>query len=231
MGRFNNVTLGQYYMQDLGVALESKKIGLPKVQTKSVSIPLRDGNLDLTNVLSDKIHYGNRAIVMNMNCATPFPIEIMSDAANKLHGQKVHITFDDDAWYYYEGRLDMSDYDLNRKGGEFEITADCEPFKYCVQTSAEDWLWDPFDFEEGYINEFSNVFIQGSDTFILIADEKISYATIKTDAAISITYGSKTVNVSAGTTTLYDFEFKAGENTITITGTATVTITYRGKRL
>lgn len=231
MGRFNNVTLGEYYMQDLGLALASKKIGLPSVQTKYVAIPLRDGDLDFTNVLSDKAHYGNRDISMNMNSPLPFPTNVMSNVANRLHGQKVHITFDDDAWYYYIGRLDMKSFTENRKGGEYEIEANCEPFKYCIQTSAEDWLWDSFDFEDGYINEFNNVSISGSETLILIADEQISYATITTDAAITLTFGSKTVNVSAGTSTLYDFEFVPGENEITITGTATVTITYRGKRL
>lgn len=231
MGRFNNVTLGEYYMQDLGLALASKKIGLPSVQTKSVAIPLRDGDLDLTNVLSDKVHYGNRDISMNMNSPLPFSTNVMSNVANRLHGQKVHITFDDDAWYYYIGRLDMKSFTENRKGGEYEIEANCEPFKYCIQTSAEDWLWDPFDFEDGYINEFKNVSISGSETLILIADEQVSYATITTNAAITVTFGTKTVNVLAGTTTLYDFEFVPGENEITITGTATVTITYRGKRL
>ena len=83
MGRFKNVTLGEHYMQDFGMALESKDIGLPSVQTKYVSIPLADGDLDLTTVLSNRIHYGNRNIRMNFNSVTDYPGKKMSDVANQ----------------------------------------------------------------------------------------------------------------------------------------------------
>lgn len=231
MGRFLNVTLGDYYMQDLGLMLESKSIGLPSVQAKSVAIPLRDGDLDLTNVLSNRVHYGNRKIKMNLNCVTNYPGEKMSDVANKLHGQKVHIIFDDDLYYFYNGRLDMSSFQENRKGGEYVIDANCDPFKYTVQSSAEDWLWDTFDFENGYINELKNIVVSTSETIFLIADEQLSYASITTDAQVTVTYNGKSVTCGIGTTTLYDFEFVPGENLITITGNATITITYRGARL
>ena len=231
MGRFLNVTLGDYYMQDLGLMLESKSIGLPSVQTKSVAIPLRDGDLDLTNVLSNRVHYGNRKIKMNLNCVTDYPGEKMSDVANKLHGQKVHIIFDDDLNYFYNGRLDMSSFQENRKGGEYTIEANCEPFKQTILSSADDWLWDPFDFEDGYINEAKDIVVSGSETVTLIADEQLSYASITTNAQVTVTYGSKSVVCGAGITMLYDFEFEPGENTITITGNATITITYRGARL
>ena len=231
MGRFNNVTLGDFYMQDFGLMLESKSIGLPSVQTKSVAIPLRDGDLDLTNVLSNRVHYGNRKIAMDFNCVTDYPGEKMSDVANKLHGQKVHIIFDDDLNYFYNGRLDMSSFKENRKGGEYVIDANCEPFKYTILSSADDWLWDPFDFEEGYINELKDIVVTNSAQLVLIADEQLSYASITTDAQVTVTYGTKSVVCAAGTTTLYDFEFEPGENTITITGNATITITYRGARL
>lgn len=231
MGRFLNVTLGDYYMQDLGLMLESKSIGLPSVQTKSVAIPLRDGDLDLTNVLSNRVHYGNRKIKMNLNCVTNYPGEKMSDVANNLHGQKVHIIFDDDLYYFYNGRLDMSSFQENRKGGEYVIDANCDPFKYTVQSSAEDWLWDTFDFENGYINELKNIVVSTSETISLIADEQLSYASITTDTQVTVTYDGKSVTCGIGTTTLYDFEFVPGENLITITGNATITITYRGARL
>lgn len=231
MGRFNNVTLGDYYMQDLGLALESKDIGLPSVQTKSVSIPLRDGDLDLTDVLSNRVHYGNRKIKMNLNCVTDYPGEKMSDVANKLHGQRARIIFDDDLSFFYDGRLDMKSFKENRKGGEYVIEADCKPFKYTILSSADDWLWDPFDFDEDYINELANIVVTTSKAITLIADKQVSYASITTDAQVTVTYGSKSVVCGIGTTTLYDFEFEPGENIITITGNATVTITYRGARL
>lgn len=231
MGRFKNVTLGEHYMQDFGMALESKDIGLPSVQTKYVSIPLVDGDLDLTKVLSNRVHYGNRKIRMNFNSVTDYPGKKMSDVANQLHGQRVHIIFDDDLYYYYDGRLDMSSFKENRLGGEYVIDANCDPFKYQIQSSAEEWLWDPFDFENGYINELKDIVVSTSETISLIADERLSYASITTDAQVTVTYDGKSVTCGIGTTTLYDFEFVPGVNLITITGNATITITYRGARL
>ena len=231
MGRFKNVTLGEHYMQDFGMALESKDIGLPSVQTKYVSIPLVDGDLDLTKVLSNRVHYGNRKIRMNFNSVTDYPGKRMSDVANQLHGQRVHIIFDDDLYYYYNGRLDMSSFKENRLGGEYVIDANCDPFKYQIQSSAEEWLWDPFDFENGIINELKDIVVSTSETISLIADEQLSYASITTDAQVTVTYDGKSVTCGIGTTTLYDFEFVPGVNLITITGNATITITYRGARL
>lgn len=231
MGRFNNVTLGEYYMQDLGLALASKEIGLPSIQTKYVPIPLRDGDLDLTDVLSDRVHYGNRDIKLNMNSIVMPPVTKMSEVANKLHGKKVHILFDDDPEWYYIGRLDMSSFKENRLGGEYVIKADCEPFKYSINSSGEPWLWDPFDFEEGYINELEDLAIDTSLTVTLIADEQLTYATITTDSQVTVIYNDISVVCAEGTTTLYEFEFEPGENEITIEGQATVTINYRGARL
>ena len=231
MGRFKNVTLGEHYMQDFGMALESKDIGLPSVQTKYVSIPLVDGDLDLTKVLSNRVHYGNRKIRMNFNSVTDYPGKRMSDVANQLHGQRVHIIFDDDLYYYYNGRLDMSSFKENRLGGEYVIDANCDPFKYQIQSSAEEWLWDPFDFENGIINELKDIVVSTSETISLIADEQLSYASITTNAQVTVTYDGKSVTCGIGTTTLYDFEFVPGVNLITITGNATITITYRGARL
>lgn len=231
MGRFNNVTLGDYYMQDLGLALASKEIGLPSIQTKYVSIPLRDGDLDLTDVLSDRVHYGNRDIKLNMNSIVMPPVIKMSEVANKLHGKKVHILFDDDPEWYYIGRLDMSSFKENRLGGEYVIKADCEPFKYSISSSGEPWLWDPFDFEEGYINELEDLVVDTSLTVTLIADEQLTYATITTDSQVTVTYNDISVVCAEGTTTLYEFDFEPGENEITIEGQATVTINYRGARL
>ena len=48
---------------------------------------------------------------------------------------------------------------------------------------------------------------------------------------MNVTYNNKTVTVGIGSTVLYDFEFREGENTITLTGNGTVTISYRGGRL
>ena len=231
MGRFNNVTIGDTYMQDEGFALASKTIGFPTVKTKSVSIPLRDGDLDLTDVLSNRPHYGNRELTLNMNSISRPKIAKMTELANLIHGQKAKIIFDDDLAYYYYGRLTLDKFKEYKLGGEYTVKADCDPFKYTIQDSADDWLWDPFDFDEGYINDLGSLTVDGTLSVTLIADEQLTYATITTDAAVTVTYNGTTVSCPIGSTTLYDFEFERGDNVITITGQATVSISYRGGKI
>ena len=231
MGGFNNVTIGGVKMSDMGLALENKEIGLPDIQTKQIQIPFRDGALDLTNVLSGRPHYGNRELKLNMNCIDPDKLSKMSSVANALHGQKARIIFDEDPNWFYWGRLDLSSFKENRLGGEYVIKADCDPFKYAITSSDEDWLWDPFSFEDGVIQEFSNIQNVGTKTYVLIADEMPTLAKITTSAQITVTYEGVAVIVYPGTTTLYEFQFAPGENEFTISGTATVSIDYRGGRL
>lgn len=231
MSGFKNVTIGGVHMSDMGLALANKEIGLPDIQTKQIQIPFRDGALDLTNVLSGRPHYGNRALTLNMNCIDPDKLQKMSSVANALHGQKARIIFDEDPEWFYYGRLDLSSFKENRLGGEYVILADCDPFKYSVTSSDEEWLWDPFSFIDGVIMEFSNIQNIGTNTYLLIANEMPTLAKITTDAQITVTYEGVAVIVYPGTTTLYEFQFAPGENEITISGNATVSIDYRGGRL
>jgi hypothetical protein len=156
---------------------------------------------------------------------------VYSDLQNFIHGKRFNVIFDEDASFFYVGRFEVAGYEVTNYGGKINLKGTCDPFKYSTVSSNEDWLWDPFDFEEGYINELSNLEIDGTKTIVLIGDEKVSYATVTTDSQMDITYNNVTVRVGVGTTTLYDFEFKQGDNEITITGQGTITIDYRGAKL
>lgn len=39
---------------------------------------------------------------------------------------------------------------------------ECDPYKYELTATDEDWLWDPFDFEEGVIKEYGNQNVDGT---------------------------------------------------------------------
>lgn len=206
-------------------------IGTPGVQTKYVQIPLRNGSLDLTEYLTGSPKYDDRAIKMKFMYQGFDDFEDkFSDIQNAFHGKKCKITFDRDPAYYYLGRLEVSNFSHMRYGGTFEIEGTCEPFKYQTSTG-DDWLWDPFDFEEGYINELSNIEIDTEADIVIVADEQLTYATVVSDAQFTVTYKSKSITITSGTTTLYDFEFEPGNNTLHFAGTGTISINYRGARL
>ena len=228
----NSVRIGEKDLYtDFDCILAHVSISAPTVRSKFVDVPLRNGKLDLTELLTDDVRYEDRDIKIDLKYIGESVMHKQSEIANYLHGQRMQINFDEDESYFYIGRFTGFTYDVTNYGGKIHLTGTCDPFKYTLISSLDDWLWDPFDFEEGYINELSNIVVNGSKTITLIADEKISYATIISDSQMDVTYDNVTVRVGVGTTTLYDFEFKQGDNVITLTGNGTVSIDYRGARL
>lgn len=228
----NSVRIGEKDLYtDFNCILAHVSIGAPSVQTKFVDVPLRNGALDLTQVLTDDVKYKDRPITIDLIYRGKDLMMTQSDIANYLHGKRFNIYLDEDASYFYVGRMELTSYEVTNYGGKIHLKGTCNPFKYSVNSSADDWLWDTFDFEEGYINDFQNLTINGTTSVVLIADEKLSYMTITSTAQMDVTYKNKTVRIGTGTTKLYDFELGEGENTITFAGTGTVTIDYRGARL
>ena len=215
-----------------GLILKHVSVEPPTVQTNFLEIPLRNGSIDLTEALTDAPRYNDRNVLIDVKYLGENLVQTHSKFLNDWHGKRIKILFDEDPNFYYIGRLSVGAYEVTRHGGTFSMTAQCEPFKYSATSSSEEWEWDPFDFEEGYLNEFKNLQISGSETIILIADENESIATVTTDAVMKFTFKEENITVPIGTTKLYfTLPFEKGENTITITGTGTVTIDYRGGRL
>lgn len=227
----NSVRIGEKDLYtDFDCILAHVSISAPTVRSKLVDVPLRNGKLDLTELLTDDVRYEDRDIKIDLKYIGESVMHKQSEIANYLHGQRMQINFDEDANYFYIGRFTGFTYDVTNYGGKIHLTGTCDPFKYTIQSSLDDWLWDPFDFEEGYINELSNIVVNGTKSITLIADKK-GYAKVISNAQMSVTYKNKTVVIGVGTTTLYDFEFEEGDNVLTFTGSGTISIDYRGGKL
>jgi len=224
--KFNDTDL----YEEFDCILAHLEIGVPSVKTKYVDIPLKNGSLDLTEVLTDDIKYDDRPINIRLLYQGNNLLMVYSDLQNFLHGKRFNVVFDEDISYFYVGRFEVAGYEVTNYGGKINIKGTCDPFKYTVISSNEDWLWDTFDFEEGYINEMSNIAVSGTTTVTLIADSG-GYAKITSDATMNVTFKNKTVTIPVGTTTMYDFEFTKGDNVLTFSGNGTISIDYRGGRL
>lgn len=228
------VTIGdKHTYHDWGLIMTSKAISPPAPQLNLVSIPLRDGSLDLTEALTGDVKYNNRVISINLamiDSRENWSARI-SEIQNYLHGQRQKIVFDDDKAFYYIGRVVVNEWTTDRSIGNVTLECTVEPYKYDILSSADDWLWDTFDFETGYITTASNVLVQGNETIVILGRKKKTYPTIIASESMQVTLDGTTYQLSSGTNKLYTMLLHEGENELIFTGNGMVTVEYRGGNL
>ena len=225
------VTFGdKHSFDDFGIYLTSKTINPPEPQTNTISVPLRDGSIDLTESLTNDVKYNDRKI--NMTFSVIHPMEQWSDKVseieNYLHGKRMKVVFDDDQNFYYMGRLKVNEWSSQKSIGKLVIECIADPYKYDVQG---DWLWDPFDFENDCISESENIIVSGSTSVVIVGKRKKTYPTITASAAMSVSYNGTTYNIIEGINKLYEMILDEGENTLTFNGSGSVLIEYTGGSL
>ena len=230
----NGVKIGNMHsFDDWGLILVSKQISTPEPQTNLVNVPMRDGSIDLTEVLTDDIKYNDRTITMLfeiMDSRTDWSAKT-SAIQNYLHGKRLQIVFDDDCAFYYVGRLKVNEWSPNKSTAQMQIEATVEPFKYDIVSSAVDWEWDMFDFEEGIINETGELIVNGSTTITLICRRKRMFPVFTVSEDMTVTFDGEIYNLKAGSQKVSDICLCEGENEVTLAGNGTVSIDYIGGSL
>lgn len=223
----------KHTFDDFGLILSSKTISEPEPKVTKISVPMRDGAIDLTEALSDDIRYEERAITLNFSVIDPINTWTakVTKIANYLHGQRMKLTFDDDSAFYYIGRVQINEFTSDKSIGRLVIEAIVDPYKYDQLGTNEPWLWNPFDFETGIINRALDITVAGTKDVVIISRRKRDYPKITASNAMTVTYQGKTYNLPQGTSTMYDILFEQGENTLTFNGNGVVTVIYRGADL
>lgn len=224
---------GKNSYSDFGLIMTSKTISAPEPQLKQVVVPGRNGLIDMSEVNTGDVRYNNRKIEITL-VTEKLPLEwssFVSELQNYFHGQNKRIIFDDDLAFYWYGRVSV-EFSNDGRIGMFQITADVNPFKYNITTSAEDWLWDPFDFEDGIINEFGNIVVDTTYTAKIVCTGKVQTPIITVSSPmIAILDEGIPVQLDAGQNVVYEFVLDAGEHEITFVGDGTASINYVGGSL
>lgn len=122
---------GLHSFRDLGLILTGKEIGAPTVKVSSIDIPGGDGVIDLTEYFGG-VKYGNRRLSFEFSTILPQRdfMEQFASVQNALHGQKMQISLDADAEWYYTGRVSVSPWKSEKNIGKITIDCDCDPYKY-----------------------------------------------------------------------------------------------------
>ncbi len=152
-------------LSDWGLAVGNNDyIGDPVQETNYINIPGASAMLDLSEVITGrpvfkyrpiKVLLGGRKKRLNWDA-------IISQYRNEIEGQVVRLTFSNDMNFFWRGRVNITNFNRVRELGQFTLAIpQAEPYKYDIFTSEDEWLWDPFDFEQGVIRyigpvEFNN---------------------------------------------------------------------------
>ena len=227
------VTIGEKHsFNDWGIILSSKVISPPEPQINKIDVPLRDGSIDLTEALTDDIKFKDRTITLNFTVTDRVTWTAkVSEIENYLHGKKMKIVFDDDLAFYYFGRVSVNKWATNKSIGNLVIECTVEPFKYDMVSSAVDWEWDIFDFENSIINEMGELIVNGETTISLICRRKRMFPIFTASGPMTVKFDDETFHLSAGEQKVYGIFLREGVNELIFNGSGTVSIDYIGGSL
>lgn len=223
---------GVHSYDDLGLAISSVKITPPKPKTYRISVAAADGDIDITEALTGgDVKYERRTITIEFEMLGDDRQihDKYSQVMNAVHGREFpEIVFDDDGQYYYTGRVSATALDSEPLKGIITVQCVVDPYKY---DWGDDWLWDPFSFETGIINETGNLEVKGTLEVTYIGQRKKYVPTITVTSPMTVSFGGRSYNLAAGDNKILEIKFQEGINILTFKGNGMVTIENRGGSL
>lgn len=176
----------------------------------SVEIPLRDGDLDLTDLMSSMVFFENREIEigLELRAERQYWPEIHSQLMHDFNGKEVEVVFDEDMLWLWRGHAVVSAIDDHGSTCGITITVNANPFKR----------------KRALRRVFSGT-ISGDQTVTFNVYGDRGWLTITTDAAnYTITYDGETWTLPEGASSAFGLVLPSGNSTITLHGSGDVTV-------
>ncbi len=223
---------------DWGLILtERPVISPPTPKILRVDIPGADGTLDMTESLTGEVMYEDRTIKCTFEV-----IDSSEDWADKysnildfIHGRRTQVRLDDDPCYYYSGRMEVDSWESNPNSSTLKMTATVDPYKLELNSSLEEWLWDPFRFPTDVIREYGNIRVDRMLKFTVAGSRRTSVPTfiVRSDDGngMQIRYNGVTYSLPDGTSKVVNIAIREGSQPLYIYGNGYISIDYRGGRL
>lgn len=154
-------------LDDFGCAIENTNyLGTPIFEQQFVDIPY-GATIDLSSALTGEPIFKNREIRLKLGALETSTqwTQKMSNIRNLLHGQRVCISFDDDANYFYNGRCSIENFDATRDLGTFEMVINAKPHKYSKTTSSQLFTYKRTDVPNISNTNIWRVYVTSNDVF------------------------------------------------------------------
>ena len=199
---------------DWGLMLTARNSAPPTPKYVKVSVDGRDGDLNLSRVLTGDIRYNNRPASYSFftsNGTSEEREELISNIINELHGQEVKIIEPDDPDHYLIGDAEVVNVVNNKAYATFDVMATCEPYRYSIND----------------VNRVINLTATDTNVVITNAGTKTLIPTLIVDGSVNITIGSSSIALSSGTYKFMDIRLKKGPTVISVRGFGTLTVSYK----
>ena len=214
-------------------------IGDPEMETTYIKVPGRSGLIDATEAISGRRIYKKRQLEFELGGVRDRLNwdSIISGLRNNVDGRVCRLTLDNDKSHYWRGRVYIKGFDRFRELGTFTLAVPtADPYKYSKTSSAEPWLWDPFNFETDYITYIGAVTVNGSETVTIPAGHMATSPDLvvsdKTSSSFTVEADSVTYTLLAGSNKIPAI-IVGGDTDVELTfsGNAKVQIVYRSGSL
>lgn len=144
----------------------------PTQKIKTVDIPGANGLLDFSDSLTKYPVFNNRIGSFEFAVLNGYEEWHMaySQIMSYLHGKKTYAILEDDPKWMYVGRFSVNQWKSNNDGtwSNIVIDYDVEPYKLALFSSLDDWIWDPFNFDEDIIlSDFCKDIRIDSDDYVV----------------------------------------------------------------
>jgi phage-related protein len=154
-----------------------------------------------------------------------------SKVQNFIHEKQMRMILDDDPDWYYLGRFSVEEPGPKSYRNVLEISAVLRPYKYAINSTLEDWLWDPFSFEEGVIREYKDIFVDTAEDITVIGSEMPVVPTIivvsENGDGMDLTYKGTRYHLADGRNRIVTMVITANESVFHFEGLGFVSIDFR----
>lgn len=182
---------------------ERPVIAPPEIQESTVEVPGSNGVVDLSDVLLGHPLYYNRSGSLDFYVDHTHPTyttweNLYDRLLNDFHGFKKQLVLRDAMGYYYDGRIKVNQWKSDKVASSITLDYNFAPYKRMIFTTAEDWLWDPFDFVNGTIPDKQGWYIRtvnedttAASTYTILDSAKAGTMPVVPDILLENTNGSQ----------------------------------------
>lgn len=189
----------------------------PAPKTETAEVPLRDGYINLTAMLSDEIHYAARTITIGLELRSlrgewaTYWARILRD----LHGREIEVTRQEDPNWFWIGTATVGPIEDHGASAGVTITVNAQPYKRTRAYEGE-----------------QSMTLSGDRSVTIPVTHMRGYLEFECSATgMTVSYNGETWTLPKGKSEAFGLYLSNGDNELTVHGAGTMIIRWRGGTL